>query len=82
MSLNALKKDSFKSRGETTQNRNTLKDAVSGVLNDVKKEKTFSQIKKIEEKETIPVETKTQTPFVAGGPKEIPEDVLRGMLDV
>ncbi|MBI2120143.1 MAG: type IV secretion system DNA-binding domain-containing protein [Parcubacteria group bacterium] len=94
MSLNALRKESSVNRPEPTQNRNTLKEALSGILSEAKKaEKSENKAEnkdgtqreaapRAEQLKEQPVHTPASASTRAHAPKEIPEDVLRGMLSV
>jgi hypothetical protein len=80
VSLDTLRRGSSARGTEPTQNRNILKEALSGILNDVKKAE-----KKGEETIAGVIETRAEPPKEtpqSHAPKEIPEDVLRGMLSV
>lgn len=92
VSLNTLRRESAVKSPEATQNRNTLKEALSGILNEVKKaEKKVEEVvqdaigahpelpKEMPRPQEAP--TTLATPH-SHAPKEIPEDVLRGMLNV
>lgn len=104
VSLNTLRRESSTRGAEPTQNRNILKEALSGILNEVKQEErekkqetgdkrheTSDTRQEIERPEkTAPPKTEeinsvpphTASTSQAYAPKEIPEDVLRGMLSV
>jgi hypothetical protein len=79
VSLNTLRRESSIKSPESTQNRNTLKEALSGILSEVKKSETKQPTPSSQE-EIRPIETVLQTHSHA--PKEIPEGILRGMLSV
>lgn len=94
VSLNTLRRESSASRAEPTQNRNILKEALSGILSEAKQEsRSKNQEVREDRKDTEqpaspkPEEIKS-APFRTASvsephsPKEIPEDVLRGMLSV
>lgn len=98
VSLNTLRRESSASRTEPTQNRNILKEALSGILSEMKNSPTDGE--KTEKLETIPEKKEVPPPVLSEekvsvappirpaslsephAPKEIPEDVLRGMLSV
>jgi len=92
MSLSALRKDHNEPSAHETQSRNQLKDALAALA----KEKPKPQPtpvpvprpapvleKKVEEKQPEPPSAQRQPTVIshAGKPKEIPEDVLRAMLE-
>ncbi len=94
VSLSTLRKDSSMKQGEATENRNTLKEALSGILSDVKKTEKTEEKKDVVIPKEIPYEkevvhgnhTQESQPESSVSKvlstKEIPEDVLRGMLHV
>jgi hypothetical protein len=105
VSLNTLRRESSVSGAAPTQNRNTLKEALSGILNEVKKaEKKVEDIAEemigghadapkeaprvVPPPQEPPQQTTAESPRPSApapqshAPKEIPEDVLRGMLSV
>lgn len=108
LSLNALRKEASVRFPEPTQNRNTLKEALSGILSETKRNE---KPKKFDAETQTDVSVPLKTPHAerqdrreaeaehiksaaprereatsgtarANPPKEIPEDVLRGMLSV
>lgn len=85
VSLNTLRRESSATRTEPTQNRNILKEALSGILNEVKNaEKTERQLPAVlpkKEIHTVPMPRASSVSEFHTA-KEIPEDVLRGMLSV
>jgi hypothetical protein len=104
VSLNTLRRESAVKSPEATQNRNILKEALSGILNEAKKaEKKVEEV--IQDAAGVHSELPKETPrpqeapkaplqkeemqsapisqtSLSHAPKEIPEDVLRGMLSV
>lgn len=81
LSLNTLRKESgVRGAAEPTQNRNTLKEALSGILSEVKK--TEKKEDAAPQQPAASVRTPASNITRANTPKEIPEDVLRGMLSV
>ncbi len=80
VSLNTLKRESAIKSPESTQNRNTLKEALSGILGEAKQE---SRIKNQEVRDDRKDTQQPASPAPQShAPKEIPEDVLREMLSV
>jgi hypothetical protein len=100
VSLNTLRKESAVRNSEPTHNRNILKEALSGILSEVKNppvgeekesentEKTPPPAVKETPPQAKPEPSSAPTPAVppsrpqSHAPKEIPEDILRGMLSV
>lgn len=80
VSLNTLRRESPANRMEPTQNRNILKEALSGILSEVKKTEQVRQ----PEATMSPKREEVRPASISQShaPKEIPEDVLRGMLSV
>ncbi len=76
ISLDTLRREKAWKSPEPTENRNTLKEALSGILKEAKKDE---QEKKPEARQEPHRSSSMSEPRT---PKEIPEDVLRGMLGV
>jgi hypothetical protein len=86
VSLSTLRRESATSRTESTHNRNTLKEALSGILSEAKKvektenPETATPPKQEEARAVHPSRASSASESHAA--KEIPEDVLRGMLSI